>query len=52
MSGFILNQDQSRIVSKAVNWFFNSSEQIFQFSGGPGTGKSVTLIAIVDALCK
>lgn len=52
MSGFILNQDQSRIVSKAVNWFFNSSEQIFQFSGGPGTGKSVTLNAIVDAICK
>ena len=47
-----LNKKQSEIVSKAVNWFFNSSEQIFQFSGGPGTGKSVVLNSIIDAIYK
>jgi exodeoxyribonuclease-5 len=38
------------IVTKAVTWFFSGSEQVFQFSGGPGTGKSVVLNAIVDAI--
>ena len=47
---FQLNQKQQEIVIKAVDWFFNSSEQIFQFSGGPGTGKSVVLNSIVDAI--
>ena len=47
-----LNKAQSEIVDAAVKWFFDSSEQIFQFSGGPGTGKSVTLNAIVDRILK
>lgn len=47
-----LNKDQSRIVQLAVDWYFNSSEQVFQFSGGPGTGKSFTLNAIVKAIHK
>ena len=47
---FKLNNKQAEIVVKAVNWYFNSSEQIFQFSGGPGTGKSVVLNSIVNAI--
>ena len=46
-----LNKKQQDVVSRAVNWYFNSSEQLFQFSGGPGTGKSVVLNAIVEAIC-
>lgn len=49
---FHLNKDQSRVVLKAVDWYFNSSEQIFQFSGGPGTGKSVVLNEIVKEIRK
>lgn len=47
-----LNKKQTEIVLKAVDWFFNSSEQLFQFSGCPGTGKSVVLNCIVDEICK
>lgn len=47
-----LNQKQLDILIKAENWYFNSSEQIFQFSGGPGTGKSILLNAIIDRLIK
>ena len=47
-----LNKKQTEIVFKAVDWFFNSSEQVFQFSGGPGTGKSVVLNSIVDEIYK
>ena len=45
-----LNKKQAEIVMKAVDWFFNSSEQVFQFSGGPGTGKSVVLNCIVNEI--
>lgn len=45
-----LNDKQMEIVSKAVTWYFKRSEQVFQFSGGPGTGKSVVLNAIVSAI--
>lgn len=45
-----LNNDQQFIVDKAVDWYFHSSEQIFQFAGNPGTGKSVTMDAIVRAI--
>lgn len=47
-----LNKDQLNVVRKAVSWFLDSPEQIFQFSGGPGTGKSFTLNAIVDEILK
>lgn len=45
-----LNTKQQFIVDKAVDWYFNSSEQLFQFAGNPGTGKSVVLDAIIDAI--
>ena len=48
----ILNKRQTEVLNKAVDWFFNSSEQVFQFSGGPGTGKSVVLHAIIDKISK
>lgn len=45
-----LNKDQQRIVDLAVDWYRNSSEQVFQYSGAAGTGKSVTMNAIIHAL--
>lgn len=46
----ILNQGQQAVLDAAINWFYNSSEQIFEFDGEAGTGKSVTLNAIIKAL--
>ena len=48
--GFSLTDKQQFIVNQAVNWYFNSSEQIFQFAGNPGTGKSVVMNAILNAI--
>lgn len=45
-----LTQQQQSIVDKAVDWYFNSSEQIFQFAGNPGTGKSVVMNEIIKAI--
>lgn len=46
----IFNKGQADVIAKAVNWYFNSSEQVFQFSGSPGTGKSVVLNEIVKQI--
>lgn len=48
--GFILNPEQEQMVQDAVEWFNNSSEQVFQFSGSAGTGKSVVMNAIIQRL--
>ena len=45
-----LNKGQQRIVDDAVKWFKYSSEQVFQIDGEAGTGKSVTINAIISAL--
>ena len=45
-----LNPQQQNIVDQAVNWFRNSSEQVFQYSGSAGTGKSVVMNAIIQTL--
>jgi len=45
-----LNSDQMFVVENAINWYFNSSEQLFQYDGPPGSGKSVVLNEIVNQL--
>lgn len=50
MSKIQLTPTQEEIVKKAVNWYNFSSEQIFQISGNPGTGKSVVLNEIISRL--
>ena len=45
-----LNHDQEFVVSRAVDWFKYSSEQLFQYDGPPGSGKSVVLNEIVNRL--
>ena len=47
---FILNKQQEFIVNEAVRWFYNSSNQTFEFAGYSGTGKSVVLNEIVKRL--
>ena len=41
------NPGQERIIQAGIDFIHNSSEQVFQFSGGPGTGKSFTLNEII-----
>lgn len=46
----ILNKQQEFIASEAVKWYRYSSEQLFQFAGLAGTGKSVVLFEILRRL--
>lgn len=46
----VLNQEQKNIVEQAIKWFYNSNEQVFQYDGVPGAGKSVVLMEIIKAL--
>lgn len=50
MSNIQPSQNQIDIANKAVDWYYNSPEQIFQITGGPGTGKSFLLHYIVARL--
>lgn len=45
-----LNPMQQKIVKDAVNWYKYSGEQVFEYAGYAGTGKSVVLNAIIDEL--
>ena len=48
---FKLNYEQELIVSKAIEWYYSlNSEQVFQFDGPPGSGKSVVLNEIIKRL--
>ena len=35
--------EQDRLVSEIVDWYYNSSEQVFEYSGPAGTGKSFVM---------
>ena len=45
----MLTEEQEYILNEAVKWW-NSSEQIFQYTGGPGTGKSYLLAHILEKI--
>ena len=47
---FKLNEGQKYIINEAVKWFYNSYEQVFQYDGPPGSGKSVVLMEIIKRL--
>ena len=50
-SGYIqLTNQQQDLVNKIHDWFYNSSEQVFQFSGAAGTGKSTVIQAAIKAI--
>lgn len=46
--GIILNDGQKLIKDMALDFIFNSSNQLFEFKGDPGTGKSVVINKIVE----
>lgn len=45
-----LNKGQEDVVQSAVDWFYNSSELVFQYTGAAGTGKTVVLWEILRRL--
>ena len=45
----MLNKGQEHVLQEAIKWW-KSSEQLFQISGAPGTGKTFLLYRIIDAL--
>lgn len=47
---FKYNREQRYTIDEAKKWYWNSSDMIFQITGGPGRGKSVVLNAIIDEL--
>lgn len=46
----IFTEEQEKLIQDAIYWYHNSSEQVFQYSGGPGTGKSVVMNEIIRRL--
>jgi exodeoxyribonuclease-5 len=44
---FRLNDEQEDTVSGAIDWYLNSPEQVFQYAGKAGTGKSVVLAEFI-----
>lgn len=45
-----LTRDQEKTVESGIDWFYNSSDQVFEIDGEAGTGKSFTLYEIVRRL--
>lgn len=45
----MLNEQQEFVRQEAIKWW-NSSEQIFQYTGGPGTGKTYLLHHILQSI--
>lgn len=48
--GIQFNKGQRQLLVEAVKWYKQGNEQVFQYSGGPGTGKSLMMNAILDTL--
>lgn len=46
----ILNAGQERIRQQAVDWYRNSSQQVFEIEGPAGSGKSVLIYEILKSL--
>ena len=46
----VLNEEQQNVVDNAVEWFYNGKDQVFQYDGIPGAGKSVVLMEIIKTL--
>ena len=47
---FNLNPEQQFVVNQAMYWYYHGEEQVFEFSGVAGAGKSVVLNEIIRRL--
>lgn len=50
MNFSILTEEQQSLVQDCYNWFYNDTDLVFEFAGGPGTGKSFVLDFIIKYL--
>lgn len=46
----VFTDEQEFIIGRAVHWFLKETNQIFEYSGPPGTGKSLVLNEIIARL--
>lgn len=46
----ILTDEQQSLIEDCYNWFYYGNELVFEFAGGPGTGKSFVLDFIINYL--
>lgn len=46
----ILTEEQQSLVKDCYNWFYHENSLVFEYAGGPGTGKSFVLDFIIDYL--
>ena len=46
----VLTDEQERVVEDAVAFYKNDSQQVFEYTGPAGTGKTVVMRAIIDRL--
>lgn len=46
----ILTNEQQSLVKDCYNWFYNENDLVFEYTGGPGTGKSFVLNFIINYL--
>lgn len=46
----ILTDEQQSLVQDCYDWFYNKNDLVFEFAGGPGTGKSFVLDFIIKYL--
>lgn len=46
----IFTAEQDDLINEGVDWYYNSPEQVFQYSGKAGTGKSVVLNEMIKRI--
>lgn len=46
----ILTDEQQALVKACYSWFYNDTDLVFEYAGGPGTGKSFVMNFIIDYL--
>ena len=46
----ILNPSQLAVHDAAIDFFFDKTQQVFEYSGGPGRGKTFVLNQILKSL--
>lgn len=50
MTDIKLNEEQKIVIEEAIKFYDNPNQQVFQYAGYPGTGKTFILHLIIEAL--